>query len=344
MIESYIKQYPTLNHLFGSSGASFHDGERSSHPLVKLILTGNNITSMVASRTDKCAKNVNRASPGWLSKRAATIISDKDMENVSSAFGEIRAYGELLWVWDDKVHAKKSGSDFQLDYYGKTILIEVFTQQHRTVRYMQEIESKTFTFDDKKVSSKMLEVFPFGWPDRSVDTVQGEAVSKIAQIKQKEHQLDQCDISIVWVDLQDPGLWSTGFGRHQFFPITCWQENMTSGCVWSALYAKEGDYVYDNLSTLGMYSEPYKMEFPGRFQKDSKVDFFVFDTAEDQIVFQNHNGKKEIPDRLFMDFFRLYKFNYEASWLDWPMRGHLPDRIENTLEQLRLFKDAFRRD
>jgi len=126
-IEPYIERYPTLNHLFGSSGASLHDGERTSHPLLKLILTGDNITSQVATRTEKCAELVKRADPAWLSKRVATIISDKDVQNVSSAFGEIRAYGELLWLWGDKVHANKNGSDFRVDFYGKSILVEVFT-------------------------------------------------------------------------------------------------------------------------------------------------------------------------------------------------------------------------
>lgn len=339
-LKERFKNYPNLREIFWPCANGIKYSSDKPHPLISLILGESNRTTEVAIRTDKCVQLVKDENESWLREKVKIILEDEDVSNVSAALGEIRAYGELIWVWGSRIESGKSGSDFLINLDGKTIRIEVNTPQHRTKRHTLKHES----FGTDKVKGKVYEIFPFGWPERNIDTVQGEAVSKLAAIKQKEHQFEENSINILWVDLKDPMLWILDLGMEQFLPISAFREEITSGAFWNAFYAKKGTYIFDQLSMPGLPSRLYKMEYDGRFWSDSLIDFVVADTRTDHVVFQNHKRDNEVPKALYQGLHRLFNFNLELSWLDWPKRGYIGIRVQQELDRIQSYKDAFKID
>lgn len=335
-LESQFQRYPNIGDVFWPCAKGITYQPENPHPLIALVLSNDPKTSEIATRTDKCCQLIINQSKDWIKKKVSTIIREQDFSNVSAALGEIRAFGELIWVWGQKVIPLGSGNDFELELDGLNIRIEVKTPQHRIKRQSLEHE----TFESEKLKGRIFEIFPFGWPEREVDTIQGEAVSKLASIKQKEHQFETDSINILWIDIKDPVLWRLDFGSEQFLPLSAFREEVTSGAFWNAFYAKKDTYIYDQLSVLGLPSRTYNMEYNGRFWNESLVDFVIADTRENQVVFQNPNRNTQIPDRLYRDLHRLFAFNLELSWLDWPVRGQLKTKIKMELARIQMYKDA----
>jgi hypothetical protein len=320
-----FEKYPNLKEFFwpGANGIKYTSG--NPHPLTSLVLGEGSRTKDVAIRSDKCVQLVKDVNEQWLKEKVKIILEDEDSSTVSASLGEIRAYGELIWVWGDDIKAGRSGSDFSLETNGKKVKIEVNTPQHRTKRHTLDHES----FGTDRIKGKVYEIFPFGWPEREIDNVQGEASSKLAAIKQKEHQFEKDSINILWIDLKDPTLWVLDFGIEQFLPLSAFREEITSGAFWNAFYAKKDTYIFDQLSMHGLASRIYKIEYNGRFWSDSLIDFVIADTRTDQIIFQNHSRDNCIPNRLYQSLHRFFGFNLELSWLDWPRKGQPESVNEN---------------
>jgi hypothetical protein len=339
-LENNFDQYPNLKAVFwpGASKIKWTDAT-NPHPLLGLVQGTDERTKCVAGRTDACCRALLKVNPIWLKAKASIILSDAIPQNISATLGEIRAFGELNWVWQDKVIAGKSRHDFGFTREGQNIRIEVFTSQHRTKR--NRIEHKPS--ESKRMKSQVIECFPFGWPERrGKDNVQGEAVSKLAGIKQDEHQFSDKEINILWCDLKDPVLWPFGFGRSQFAPLSIFQEQMTSGAFWNAFYARKNTPIFDTLPVGGYEGrKPYLMEYDGRFWQKTKVDFVIANILQSQIVFQNPNQTKTIPDWLFRDLHRLFAFDLRASWLDWPCPGQLKLKVEMALDSIAKYATAF---
>ena len=339
-LEPYFAQYPNLKKAFWPDADNIKWTEdKPPHPLVALIQDPDEQAKRVAARTDHCCGSILKHHPNWLKTKAAIIVCDAHAQNISATLGEIRAFGELIWVWQDRVIAGKHGHDFGITHEGQNVRVEVFTQQHRTKRgRIEHPPSK-----GERVYSQVIEIFPFGQPERpEKDNVQGEAVSKLAGIKQAEHQFSDEDINILWCDLKDPTLWMFGFDRNQFAPLSMFQEQITSGAFWNAFYAKKATPVFDDLPVGGyLRRKPYAMEFDGRFWQNTKLDFAIADTARRQIVFQNPQQKKKLPDWLLRDLHRLFGFDLQASWLDWPCPGQLKQRVEMALDSIAKYATAF---
>lgn len=339
-IKERFENYPNLKEIFWPCANGIKYSSDKPHPLTSLVLGERTRTVGVAIRTDKCIQLVKNENEQWLKEKIKIILEDKDLSNVSASLGEIRAYGELIWIWKSNIKPGRSGSDFSTELNGKTIKIEVNTPQHRTKRHILDHES----FGSDRIKGRVYEIFPFGWPERDTDNVQGEATSKLAAIKQKEHQFEENSINILWLDLKDPMLWVLDFGIEQFLPISAFREEITSGAFWNAFYAKKESYIFDQLSMHGLASRIYKIEYDGRFWGKSLIDFVIADTRTDKIVFQNHKRKSSIPNDLFQSLHRLFGFNLELSWLDWPRKGQLEMRVQQELAKIQAYRGAFERD
>lgn len=336
---SYFAPYPALKEEFLAGAQNLTYDSDNPHPLLYLILAKDERTCHIAQRTDKCLANVRNLNPQWLNGKVNIILQSQDLQNVSAILGEIRAYGELAWVWRDKITTPISGADFRVRLPDCVVGVEIYTPQHRTKRHMRIAEEH----QSSHITTTMTELFPFGWPERErVDTIQGEAVSQLAQAKAREHQFTNNEISVLWLDLQDPILWSMDFRKEQLLPISAFQETLTSGALWNALYGEKGLEVYDDLSTQGLPPRCYKMEFDGRFNQDTLIDFCIADTRTAHVVFENHRKTEVVPSSVYRGLHNLFKFNLEMSWLDWPNRGTLRMRVEETIKSLRLYKEAFR--
>lgn len=339
-LKERFEKYPNLNEIFWPGANEIKYSSDNSHPLTSLVLGECSRTKDIAIRSEKCVQLVKNANEQWLKEKVKIILEDQDSSNVSASLGEIRAYGELIWAWGADIKAGKSGSDFSLLANGKMVKIEVNTPQHKTKRHTADYES----FGKDRIKGKVYEIFPFGWPEREIDNIQGEAASKLAAIKQKEHQFDKDAINILWIDLKDPALWVLDFGTEQFLPLSAFREEITSGAFWNAFYAKKGTYIFDQLSMNGLASRIYEIEYNGRFWRKSLIDFVIADTRTDQIIFQNHIRDTCVPNELYQSMHRLFGFNLELSWLDWPQKGQLATRVQLELDRIQVYKGAFDRD
>lgn len=337
-LEQQFNNLPFMHELFWPCSKGISYSIDNPHPMLSLVLGSNSSTKEIAMRTDKCCQLIKNVNPEWLEKKAKFVLSDEDYSNVSALLGEIRAYGELIWVWGKNVQAGNSGNDFSIEIENKIFRIEVNTPQHRTKRYSVEHES----FGSDRVKGKIFEIFPFGWPDRNIDNVQGEAVSKISSIKQEEHQLSNDAINVLWVDLKDPVLWCLDFGTENFLSLSAFREEITSGAFWNAFYAKKGTFIYDQLDSKGLSSKIYKMEYNGRFWNNTVLDFVVADTQKNLVIFQNPNRNTDIPNEFYRNIHRFFAFNMELSWLDWPDKGNLSKRVELEIEKIQSYKEAFK--
>lgn len=345
-IEGHLDKYPNIKASFNDwmqkhpDVTSIQYDRENPHPLFALVVDECSRTQEIANRTDWCFGIVKKKNSSWLESKVKKIITDKNMGNVSATLGEIRAYGELVFVWNDAIKANSSGNDFSFKAQNTEVKVEVHTPQHRSQRRV--IKHKSLDIDC--IKSSVLEIYSFGYPEKNIDNVQGEATSKLGGIKDKEHQWDAKSINILWIDLKDPILWPLELWRDQSLSVSQFNEDITSGAFWCAFYGKRNTYIYDNLSVSGILSTTYAMEYNGRFWNDSLIDFVIADTPTDKIVFQNLNRKDiYIPDELFQKIHHLFAFNLELSWLDWPLRNSLTRRIETQLEIIQSYKDAFSR-
>ncbi|MDH5682390.1 MAG: hypothetical protein OEZ36_12445 [Spirochaetota bacterium] len=330
---TFLKQflYPDVENIL--------DNSQENHPLRTLILSNTDNAVFVKTNTDICLKHIYSFNPDWLNDKRKIVLTENDYKNISATLGEIRAYGELLWIWGDKVKALKEGSDFIIEDDNFDVHVEIHAPQHSPKGQPQHLE----TLQSKNLIIEVSHTIPFGKPERNgIDNIQGEAVSNLASIKGKEHQFSESEISILWLDLQDMDVWPVGFGLEQCDPIGSFKESLTSGALWNAIYAKKNDYIYESFSFHGKKSTVYQMEFDGRFQQKTKIDFIVVSFPSDQIVFQNHNSKKTIPNEFVKKLYHLFHFNLSLSWLDWPNTGSLEKKVEIAREAIKKYKTVFK--
>lgn len=174
-------------------------------------------------------------------KKSALVKSDKT--GINSMLGELRAVGNIDSVFPRSLTPQMGdGADFKALIGRKDVLIEVNTPLLSCKSVVAQYEDNSN--NPIKISEK--EICPFGRPSVSkkgvAANVQGEAVSKIASIKQDEHQFEKNKINILYVDFMDPG--SNPFKRmmdEQISPLACGnQGEFVSGAIWWAFFWEKG--------------------------------------------------------------------------------------------------------
>lgn len=334
---NWERNYPVLYELFGAHEKIL----TPSHPLGYLISIDEENVRRAALKTEGAARIVRLAAPDWLGAKCHTIIV-RGVVEASATLSEIRAYGDLLSVWrEEHVRTNRTGADFVVEYGEERISIEVHTPQGRSdpAKVSRHLGGTT----EGNVTTSILAFAPFGFPQDSSSTVQSEAAYWMSRGKEhKGHQFPENAISILWLDFNDPGIWPIPMSSDQALPVMSGRESLTSGCFWTAFYGEEGDAVLDDLNVFGMSGKPYRMPFPGRFNRDASVDFVIIDTLSDKIIFQNHKGDKQIRGQLFREFFRLPRLSLKHSWLDWPVRGWLVPAVACERQKIEMFTSAFK--
>jgi len=336
-LPDWKRYYPFLHKLFGA----YEGILQPSHPLGYLVSIDQENVRRAAAKTEASCRCLGSANPKWL-KSKSRIVTRKSLVEASATLAEIRAHGDLLTAWrHEQVRPPQRGVDFIVHIGSERVWVEVHTPQGRSD--WAKVSRPISTTADGKIGASISEFAPFGLPDPSIPSTQGKCAFWISRIKRgKRHQFSEEEISVLWLDFNDPGVWPIPLDSDQALPIISWREYLTSGCFWSALYAEEGDAVFDNLNVEGMSGRPYRMTFPGRFTSDSKIDFVIIDTVGAKIVFQNHKGIKPVPEQLFRDLFSLPGFDLSLSWLDWPIHGSLGERVAHARQEIEVFTTAFK--
>lgn len=308
------------------------------HPLTALLYPASENAKIAAFNTDSSIKRLQHLHKDWLQKKTRIVLEEKDLANISAVLGEIRAYGELTAIWPRSISAQAAGADFSVCHpTGHTIKVEVNTPQKAKTGSPKLIESSILN----KIEISTFVQYPLGEPESTTDNVQGEATSRLSSIKEDKEakQFQGADIAILWVDLQDPSVWNFNFWSEQFCPVVVFRENLTSGSLWSAWYGEKDLPVFDNLPIQGCIDDkPYKMEFKGRFARETVIDFLIVDTADKTVVFQNHVKSNKIPDQVYQDLYCLSRFNLEKSWLDWPVRSSLRSSVEMMIQNIKEYE------
>lgn len=277
----------------------------------------------------------------WFSRKIEYLKSEKMDENCSSVLGEIRALENCYSVWYDKLlpSKKDEGPDF-LAEDGLSWIIEVNTPSE-AADAKSEIENANS--ENSLIKFSVQEVCPFGTPPNNQkrkdknDNVQGEAVSKIAQIKQGEHQFNRDKINVLYVDLLDPIFLPLNVMDEQYSPLI--SENngfFTSGAIWWAMYGKKRDPIWCEYAGWWCARRPYIMEFNGKLNKNSIVDFVVFSLPHKVVVFQNPYRK--IPPKAVLTMTKWNNFSLSDSWLDIGFCHFRKKIVEKKLEIHRFIK------
>jgi hypothetical protein len=328
------RRFPTLAKLFVPTYL------QANHPIGALLSSESESLSSVAYKTDRCAKLVENIDPSWLKRKVKIIKHDNNLKNVSGAVGEVRAYGELITAFGEEnvVAQTGKGPDFLLTVEDHQVCVEVNAPQWTDKQTRREVE-RTVTGN---ISMSISEVAPFGFPTREKDTFGGECVHKLAGIKGDEDQFREDLLNILWLDCNDPALSVLAFQGSHVLPLISGTESLTSGCLWNAFYAKKGDPIFGSVRATGETPTFYEMEFDGRFQGSTKIDFAIIDIFPEIIVYQNPNRAKKAPDRLFQSYFSFVGFNFSHCWIDWPVHGSLAGRIDHARRETCSCLKAFR--
>lgn len=329
----HFRNYSDLKALFWPEADSLPHIPADLHPLLALIM-GDNV--FVANETNRSANLIRKYDENWIKSASKRILKEKDYRNVSAALGEVRAYGVLLDIWSQYVCSVKSGADFKITFPNFTVRVEVNTPQHKDKDLSCEfLEEYTHEYSDgKKIKINSSYNCPFGFPEHSGDNVQGEAVSKLAQIKYVEHQFEETDVNVLWLDFQDPNLWHFNL-RDQLIPLLSHNCTLTSGALWSAYYGEKGLPVYSSSPTI------YHMQFHGRFYSKTLIDFVVLNMVDVLAVYENPNKDKPIPDDFYRSLHDMKKFRLELSWIDWPCSNSLSDRISYAKKLIRSYENSY---
>lgn len=254
----------------------------------------------------------------WFERKIEQLKCETCCQNCSSLLGEMRALGTCYHVW--KKNFKPSESDEGGDFLaedGLSWIIEVNTPGESG-----DAKSIPSVTKSGRITTEEQEICPFGSPpsgkkfrEGKYDNVQGEAVSKFAQIKQDEHQFNKDKLNVLYVDLLDSKTQGMDVVSEQCVPfIAAPQGIYVSGAIWWAMYGKKRDPIWSNYASEWCAGKPYLLEFEGKLNKKSKIDFVIFALPFKTVVFQNPYRK--IPQKAVLKMTKWNRLSLSESWLD----------------------------
>ena len=294
----------------------------------------------ISSRMNILVEKIIQNDNAWLESKVKEFLNSaktQTKENFSALLGEVRAYGEILdTFYGCSVSHPKQGSDFILEIKKQKVNIEINTPQEtsngKDTEYIEEYRNTNIS--DKVALTSISSKAPFGYPTRLKDNIQYEAVCKFASIKKnkdknnnKEHkQFTEEDISILWLDMNDPTLFTFDLGD-ECQSLKAFNGAVSSGALWYAFYGQKDDWIYASYD--GMYlRDAVQMEFDSRFKQGSNIDFVIVDAFTKKYILQNPYSKKDIPKELYNYFLNLFGVQISQSFFDFEL-CRLKDRIKS---------------
>jgi hypothetical protein len=306
---------------------------KSYHPMRFLLVS---IDNKRVFNTKRAFKTVYNKDKHWLDSKKRFLESENDIES-SSAFGELRTYGNLLLMNFQVVPAgSNEGADFKIaDNSQNEVFIETLT---KNLAQNSSITFGTTTNNTANIKIEMTEIAPYGLPacNKKNDGISTNMISKICAIKQDEQQLSDTVPSIIWVDLQDN---SHCFSeKSHCLPILSKDEYLTSGCLWHALYGHKGDRIYEDSAEFDRHI--FSMEHNGRFIQSEKVSGFIFSFEDATVLMENPWSKNKLPLWFKKNVLSLWLFSLEYSLIDFG-NNTLIDYIECQRKYLNAIHNIF---
>ena len=215
------------------------------HPLCELIGDMAN-PSPLALETIRAIRLVSQNDPAWMNHLRARLLNAANFTDSAATLGEIRAYGTLAMAGlKPKAINEDANPDFRIELGGQTIIVEVHTRQMdiaaqaRIDAWANETRAAT---PPPGVSVQFSpSIAPFGEPDprKPGDTVIANMISRIAAVKEREHQFQDGLANVLWLDLRSgPG--SMLVDTNHALPFASRAGRVSSGALWSAAYGTRG--------------------------------------------------------------------------------------------------------
>jgi hypothetical protein len=311
------------------------------HPLRSVAFAGHG--AQVSANTQMASKLVAQKNPQWLTSLKPRLLDVTDQTNASSALGELRAYGALLETWmgvkpGPVVTGSNVSPEFEVAHGDGPVIVEVHSRQldadqtvalaeHRQALEAQHADSvQKAKAEEQKgnvVTTGVAVVHPYGAPKvgKEGDTVATNAISRIASVKGKEHQIDPSKPFVLWLDLQDTMVWGLPVSEEHFSPVytEAKEGEIAPGNYWSALYGRKGDPL---LISKGYSYSSMPMAHEGRFYQTikggpSRVSAFVFALPRATVLMENPNAPCPLTPKFRAAMLKAPFFRLDLSLLDW---------------------------
>lgn len=311
------------------------------HPLKRLFFPRSSVErdSQVLTNTERAFRHIYQVNPQWISNLKPRLLDVDDYSQSSSALSELRAFGYLLEAGIFVRQIGKSGSDFFLESGQEKALVEVHSRQLNrseaeglekfncglTQRNYQPREAQGWVVREHRT-------IPFGQP-REHENITENAISKLAAIKGKEHQLSQDNTSILWLYFQDQ-IWDLLDEPNRVLPVRTWNGAFFSGEFWYAFYGWKGAPIFEGFRLdMSDFIGKVTMRHEGRFRNSTKLDAVILSFSRSTIVLENPYSEKPIKPWLWKKLVFLPWLNFEYSLTNW-LVADLTQRI--SLEQQKL--------
>ena len=240
-----------------------------------------------------------------------------------------------------KIPGSNVSPEFEIDNEDGAVIVEVHSRQlgeeqadsldtaskELKTRHSQKVkdEENKPRSTRNSVTLSVTEVFPTGAPKigKKGDSVLTNTISKIAAIKQNEKQVDKTKPFILWLDLQDSGVWALPLAEQLFSPLysELRDGHISSGPFWFALYGRKTDPL---VQSRGFDYRSIPMAHDGRFYQTmpshggpTRVSAVVFSLPQATIIMENPNAAKPLPKNVRAALLKLPRFRLDLSVFEW---------------------------
>ena len=297
------------------------------HPLLDLLGSSSSQTKV---NTTTAINQILRHDRSWIERLKPRILDRSDLTNAAGALAEIRAYGALLEadivVSPIREQKQNPTPDFEISLDGIDVTIEVNSRQlskstqsdidqHRE-RHMEDIRKKEVAGVGSRVYfSEPLFIRPFGDPGEG-KTVTEVAISRLCAIKKDEKQCRQTSSNILWIDLQDDNTFATMSNERIVYPLTSWNERVTSGALWYALYGWKGAPILESFPDFSS-RRPAGMKHDGRYRRCTLLSAVIASFPKSTVLLEHPSPKICIPNEFRRRAVSLPWFSIQTSLSNW---------------------------
>jgi hypothetical protein len=314
-----------------------------THPVAELALAEGE--RQVAVNTEMSARQLMQENETWLRALRPRLLDDKDFTASASALGEIRAYGALLETWckvrpAPNVPGSKVRPEFEADAGDGPVIVEVHSRQldneqvaslarhdaDLQARHNANVAAAKATKSSKNiVTTGVTEIFPTGAPaaGKAGDSVLTNTISRIAAVKKDEKQIDPAKPFVLWLDLQDPGVWRFPQPDELFRPLYTESKEgyVGSGPFWFALYGRKDDPM---LESRGYAYRHTPMLHDGRFYQTiashggaTRISAVVYALPRGTILMEHPAAAKPLPPHFRASMLKSPFFRLDLSMIEW---------------------------
>ena len=320
-----------------------------AHPLVSVALHPGapQQPKQIAVNTCRALRRVLDEFPGWAQNLRPRILDAKDWTNAESALAEIRACGALLEAgFPVQLGAKNATSgakpEFHVSMDGVETIIEVWTrnrskQETAQTRAQQAASSNTQQVHGGSITTSVASIAPFGSPnpDKEGDSILTNVISRIAAVKEREHQAHDRQPFVLWIDLQSESSLRFDYSAH-FQPLMTWNGVVESGGYWHALYGRQGDILLE--SDAGQIRANV-MQHKGRYYQHMKdhgdptrISAFIFSSPRTAVIMENPAAPVPLTASFRRQLINLPWFEIGLSLANWS-----ENLVARTIEVQRAF-------